>query len=62
MVAMGFSFVFRKRKAQGKIGRSATTNLLNKGIDQSQGIGWTLWAEWCIIIQPYSTGAPLKIL
>src|SRR5580692_2666027 len=42
---LGVPFDVRAITAQGEIGRSATTNPLDEGIDPHQSIGWTLWSE-----------------
>jgi hypothetical protein len=44
---------------QGKIGRSATTNPLDEGINPYQSIGWTLRSGTDIVI---SQRAPLDLL
>ena len=44
---------------QGKIGRSATTNPLDEGIDPYQSIGWTMRSGTGIVI---SQRAPLDLL
>ena len=55
----GTPFESEQGTVQGKIGRSATTNPLDEGIDPYQGIGWTLRSGTGVVV---SQRAPLDLL